>query len=130
MDSLNSGSKVIAILEDDHDVRLGIELLLKSSGYQVIAGSSGEEVARLITEHRLQPTHIIADYRLGFRTAIEEVPVITAEASDNALVIVVTGCTSPETRALIEGYGWRLLIKPFPPAGLLSCLNWPPLTPS
>ena len=45
---------------------------------EVVAGQTGSEVAALIAERHLHPTLIVADYRLGATTAVEEVPEVMA----------------------------------------------------
>ena len=123
MEMPSIGSTVIALLEDDEVVRSAVTLLLESRGFHVVSGSSGSELAALIAATGTQPTLIIADYRLGLKTVIEELPEVVAITGSNAGVIVTTGDTSLETRTLIEAYGWRLLIKPYRPEELLSYIG-------
>ncbi|PWC36205.1 hypothetical protein TSO352_13800 [Azospirillum sp. TSO35-2] len=98
-------------------------LLLQANGLHVVSGASGSELAAVIAASGTRPSLIVADYRLGMMTAVDEVPAVAAAAGPGAEVVVTTGDTSPETRELIEACGWRLLIKPFRPEQLLSCVR-------
>jgi DNA-binding response OmpR family regulator len=72
---------------------------------------------------RLRPTIIIADYRLGATTAMDEVPEVMAALPGDVTVVITTGDTSPETRDLIAACGWHLLTKPYRPQDILSIMN-------
>jgi DNA-binding response OmpR family regulator len=120
------GCTVIALLEADPAVRTAASLLLESRGIQVVAGATGSALAELIVASGVQPALIVADYRLGPKTAFEEVPKVVAASGANAVVIVASGRISPEARAQIEARGWRLLMKPYGPEELFSSIDGPP----
>ncbi|HYF89220.1 response regulator [Azospirillum sp.] len=113
----------VAVLEDDAIVRLAITAFFDAQGTEVLAGSNGSEVAALVAMTRLRPTIIIADYRLGATTAMDEVPEVMAALPEDVTVVITTGDTSPETRDLIAACGWRLLTKPYRPQDILSIMN-------
>ena len=110
----------IALLEDDDQVRFAVTALLGSKGFEAVAGASGAELSELIRARGVRPALLIADYRLGFATALEEVPLVLPALAPDARVVVTTGDTAHRTRELIEGRGWRLLIKPYQPLALLA----------
>lgn len=113
----------VAVLEDDAIVRLAITAFFDAQGTEVLAGTTGSEVAALVFMTRLRPTIIIADYRLGATTAVDEVPEVMAALPEDVTVVITTGDTSPETRDLIAACGWRLLTKPYRPHDILSIMN-------
>lgn len=115
----------IALIEDDHIVRLGLETLLNSIGMRVEAGVNGQEVAQRVLEAKCIPTAIVADWRLGSTTAKDEVPKVLEVAPNTVLVVITTGDTSPEVRKQVEELGWRLLIKPYHPRELRALLQNP-----
>lgn len=119
-ESLNTA---VAVLEDDAIVRLAITAFFDAQGAEVVAGATGSEVAALVAATRLQPTIIIADYRLGQTTAMDEVPELMAALPGDVTVVITTGDTSPETRDVIAACGWRLLTKPYSPQDIISILN-------
>lgn len=120
---LGNTTAAIVILEDDAIVRLATMEFFETRGSAVVAGETGSEVAALIAEMRLHPTLIVADYRLGATTAIEEVPEIMAALPADVIVVVTTGDTSANTRTLIEACGWRLLAKPYQPENLIAMIG-------
>ena len=113
----------VAFIEDDGAVRAGVMTLLESLGIDVVAGATGAEVVAQIVETGARPTLIIADYRLGLRTALEDVPEVIAALSGDVEVVVTTGDTSAEVRTAVEQCGWRLLIKPYRPAELIAVID-------
>ncbi|WP_137140993.1 response regulator [Azospirillum brasilense] len=113
----------IVLLEDDSLVRVAMSAFFRTEGIVVVAGATGAAMADLITLERLRPTLIVADFRLGSRTAMDEVPDILAVLPAAVPVIVTTGDTSAETRKLVEARGWSLLIKPYKPQHLLSVIK-------
>ena len=113
----------VVVLEDDAIVRLAITAFFDAQGTEVLAGANGSEVAALVAMTRLRPTIIIADYRLGATTAMDEVPEVMAALPEDVTVVITTGDTSPETRDLIGACGWRLLTKPYRPQDILSIMN-------
>lgn len=115
----------IVLIEDDHSVRLGLEVLLNSTGIRVEAGVNGQEVVQRILETKCVPTAIVADWKLGSTTAKDEVPKVLEVAPNIPLVVVTTGDTSPEVRKQVEELGWRLLIKPYHPRELWALLQNP-----
>jgi len=115
-------NEAIAILEDDALLRCAIAITLEAQGFEVVVGSTGSDVAGQVAGRGLQPTLIITDYRLGTKTALDEIPEVMAALAGNVTVVVTTGDTSSETRTLIEKCGWHLLIKPYRPQDLLSII--------
>ena len=96
----DNANAAIVLLEDDALVRCAVVTVLEARGFEVAAGSTGAEVAGLVAKRRLQPMLIVADYRLGLKTAVDEVPEILAALPRAATVVVTTGDTSAETRTL------------------------------
>lgn len=117
----NAGGMVLALLEDDGVIRLTATLLLEAKGVHVIAASSGTDLARRIVASGNRPA-VVANYRLGSRTAVDDLPEVMAVAA-GARVVIATGDSSRETRERIEAYGWRLLIKPYRPEDLLLSIG-------
>lgn len=113
----------VAVLEDDEILRLAITAFFDARGTEVLAGATGSEVAALVAVTRLQPRIIIADYRLGPTTAMDEVPEVMAALPGDVTVIITTGDTSPETRDLIAACGWLLLTKPYRPQDIISIIG-------
>lgn len=120
MEAQINAAPVVALLEDDDQVRFAVTALLGSKGIETVAAAAGAELAGMIIARGVRPALLIADYRLGSATALEEVPAVLPALAPDARVIVTTGDTSPATRDLIEGNGWGLLIKPYKPQELLG----------
>lgn len=116
----------IALLESDPAVRSAVTLFLEFSGIQVVAGSTGSELASRIVARGIQPALIVADICAGANTAFDEVPVVLASMGHTPKVVVTSDDISPEMRSQIEANGWQFLIKPYPPEELLSHISGRP----
>jgi len=118
----------VAVIDDDPDVRSGMQLLLNRWGCQVLAGADANEVLQLLkarpwpgTQGPLQA--IVADYRLrGGRTGIEAIAALRAGFGHTLPALLVSGDSSPEQLALMQASGFACMSKPVRPARLRGWL--------
>lgn len=98
---------VVAVIEDEADVRDSLRLLLGQWGYTVIAGDDEDCVLRAIGDR--PPDLVLADYRLrGGRTGIEAIGAIRRKAGADIPGLLLTGDTGLDR----ERDGLRVLRKP------------------
>jgi len=119
---------VVAVIDDDPDVRSGMHVLLERWGCQVLAGADAAEVLRLLRapawpHTAAAPQAIVADYRLrGGRTGIEAIAALRAACGSTLPALLVSGDSSPEQLALMQASGFACMSKPVRPARLRGWL--------
>ena len=118
---------VVAVIEDDPEVRESMRTLLDSWGCRAIDGSdAGEVLLRLHAddgEEALPPQAVIADLRLrGERDGLGEVAHLRARFDATLPALIVSGDSAPERVRLLQSSGLPWLSKPVPAARLRSWL--------
>ena len=115
---------VVAIIEDDAEVRDSLAALLRRWGHDVLAAASATELLR---QHGAAPRAIeavIADYRLrGDATGDAHALQLFAALGNTVPALIVTGDTAPERLSALAGCGMPWLSKPVQPARLRSWLS-------
>ncbi len=117
-----SGS-VVALVEDDPDIReLSVDLM-EQWGCRVVAGEYAEDVMRKLDIAELRPDLLVCDYRLPHGTTAIHVIKRMRELWGNELpAVVLTGDTASETLHEIHDSGAILLHKPIAPIRLRSMM--------
>lgn len=106
-DAVGAVGAVVAVIEDEADVRDSLRLLLGQWGYTVIAGDDEDCVLRAIGDR--PPDLVLADYRLrGGRTGIEAIGAIRRKTGADIPGLLLTGDTGLDR----ERDGLRVLRKP------------------
>jgi len=119
---------VVAVIDDDPDVRSAMQLLLDRWGCRVLVGADAADVLRWLQAPPEPPTPvplhaIVADYRLrGGRTGIEAIAVLRAACGHTLPAMLVSGDSSPEQLALMRASGLACMSKPVRPARLRDWL--------
>lgn len=111
---IRPGSETILLVEDDADVRLTVERLLKSLGYTVIAAPDGPSALALVDEG-LRPDLLLADVVLPKGMSGRDVSIAVAERAPECRILFMSGYT--EDAVMHHGRldeGVVLLSKPFP----------------
>ena len=119
---------VVAVIDDDPDVRNSMQVLLGRWGCRVLAGADSADVMQLLrappwalTRSPLQA--IVADYRLrGGRTGIDAIAALRATCGNTLPALLVSGDSSPEQLALMAASGLACMSKPIRPARLRGWL--------
>ena len=103
----------ILIIEDNTDVRTGLQLLTEGWGYEAVTASSGEEALTLCFAQALPFDVIMADHRLGDGlTGTDTAKKICAQARRSIPTVIVTGDTDSEKIAEIKESGFEVMHKP------------------
>jgi DNA-binding response OmpR family regulator len=109
--------RTILVVEDDSATRLGLELLLKRAGYDVVATHSVAEGQRALEE--AAPDLLIADVRLGAFNGLQLIAMNPLPIP----AIVMTGFDDPVLEADARRLGAEYLLKPIVPAALLTLVK-------
>ncbi|MBT9490939.1 MAG: response regulator [Paucibacter sp.] len=115
--------RVVAVIDDDPDVRQGMQLLLERWGCRVLAGADAAEVMRQLEGVTSPLQAIVADYRLrGGQTGVEAINTLRTDCSKAVPALLVSGESSPEQLAQMKASGFACMSKPVRPARLRSWL--------
>jgi len=115
-------NKVIALVEDDADIREFTTEIMQEWGCRVFAGESGASVLRELDKAALRPDLLVCDYRLPNNQTALDVMGQMREYWGDLPVLVVTGDTEAETLQAIQKSGAMLLHKPIATTRLRSMM--------
>lgn len=123
-DQIDFQGLLVLVIDDEKDVREGMELILEQVNCAVVSVESAEAAQHLIVENDLEPALIIADYRLREgKTGDEAIALVREELNSDIPALIVTGDTSPERVREAAGSGMKLLHKPVSPAELIAVVE-------
>jgi CheY-like chemotaxis protein/anti-sigma regulatory factor (Ser/Thr protein kinase) len=116
---------VVALVEDDQDIRELSNELMEQWGCKVVAGEYAEDVMRKLDIAELRPDVLVCDYRLPHGvTAIQVIKQMRELWGSQLPVVVLTGDTASETLNAIHASGAILLHKPIAPVRLRSMMYY------
>ena len=114
---------VVALIEDDPDIRQVIAGLMEQWGCRVFPGESPFEVLRAVEARTARPDLLVCDYRLPHGlTAIHAIAHMR-EWWGSIPAMVLTGDTAPDVLHEIQKSGALLLHKPISAARLRSLMH-------
>lgn len=114
---------VVALVEDDPDIRQLLAELMGDWGCHVFDGENGEDVMRKIDVKGKRPDILVSDYRLPQGvTAIQVIKRVHELWGEGVPALVLTGDTAPETLQNIHTSGAMLLHKPIAPTRLRTMM--------
>lgn len=115
---------VIAVIDDDAEVRDAMRSLLNSWQCDVLAGADADDVIRLVRAGHAAPRAVVADLRLlGGRDGVAEVARLRAAFGADLPALLVSGDSAPERVRVMQDSGLPWLAKPVSPARLRSWLS-------
>ena len=112
---------LLAVVDDDADVRVALTRLVSSAGFAVETFASGAEFLRSLDDH--EPDCVVLDLHMPEMSGFD---VQGALASSHAAVpvIVITGHDTPESRARAIQLGAKVyLCKPIDDEALLAAIG-------
>jgi signal transduction histidine kinase len=116
---------VVALVEDDSDIRELSSDLMEQWGCRVIAGEYADDVMRKLDIAEQRPDLLVCDYRLpNGMTAIHVIRRMRELWGADLPVVVLTGDTARETLSEIHASGAILLHKPIAPVRLRSMMYY------
>ena len=116
---------VVAVLEDDREVRQGMQTLLAHWGCVACDGADAHEIGARLREIGVQaPDAVVADYRLrDDRSGLVEVAALQHAWGVEVPALLVTGDSAPEAIAALHASRHDWLSKPVSAARLRSWLQ-------
>lgn len=115
---------VVALVEDDPDIRRMTAELMTQWGCRVFAAELPAEVVGEMELHGQRPGLLICDYRLPQgMTAVHAIDQMRKLWGKDIPAMVLTGDTAPEVLHEIKGSDAMLLHKPVAPARLRSLMH-------
>lgn len=108
------------MIDDEAIILTGMEIMLDSWGYRVIATETADgALAALRGQSPIPvPSVIISDYRLHGRSGVEAVRALRALCGAPVPAIILTGDTGAELVAAAQVHGLTVVHKPVAPAEL------------
>ena len=111
---------LLALVDDDEDVRVALTRLVASAGLEVEPFSSGAEFLRSIEDH--VPDCVVLDLHMPGMSGFE-VQAALAQGHAMVPVVIITGHDTPESRARALRLGARsYLCKPVDDEALLAAI--------
>ena len=107
----------ILVVDDDEATRLGLELLLEHSGYEVLSASTVPSAIRLLASEN--PDLLIVDIRLDAYNGLH----LVALRPRPIPAIVLTGFADPSIEADARSLGAEFLLKPVDPSALTAVVD-------
>lgn len=121
--SLQLGSGLVLVVDDELSIQTAMESLLKSWGYDVIAAASCDEMLSRIAHRHDVPRLIICDYRLrAHEKGIEVIERLRSEYNEDIPGMLITGDTAPDRLKEAQESGFVLLHKPVQNAKLRAAV--------
>lgn len=115
---------IIAVIEDDQEVREGMETILGATGHIAITAESAEEMVDHLTTEGITPDLLITDYRLrDNKTGTDAIKSVFAAVANKLPAVIITGDTSPKRVKEASLSGFTLLHKPIEPQHLLATID-------
>ena len=87
---------IVAVVDDEDDVRLSLQRLLRSAGFEVLVYASGTEFLRHVTES--SPDCVVLDMHMPRLTGLDVQAALREHALD-VPVVILTGNETAEMRA-------------------------------
>ncbi|QBR02301.1 hybrid sensor histidine kinase/response regulator [Paraburkholderia pallida] len=115
---------VVAIIEDNRDLRIEISMRLSERGCYVVAGESSSDVIEQLGIEALAsgPHFILSDYRLENEDGIAAITAVRAASGAAIPAILWSGDTSSAVLKKVAVSGMKLLSKPVSERTLLTTL--------
>ncbi len=115
---------LVALVEDDPDIRQITAELMRQWGCRVVAGELPGEVMRELSVQNAHPDLLVSDYRLRLGvTGIQAIGQMRERWGQGTPAMVLTGDTAPQVLQDIHAAGAMLLHKPITPARLRSLMH-------
>ncbi len=113
----------ILVIDDEHDVRDGMQTVLLQHGCDVIVADSAEQACNYIITNNWVPQLIVADYRLrDDKTGDMAIEQVREEVNMDVPAMIITGDTSPVRLREATASGFPLLHKPVVAEDLLNAI--------
>jgi signal transduction histidine kinase len=110
---LNAVGQRIAVIENEEDIRIGLQTVLQSWGCNVIAANSTNAILSMLENDEEPVTAIISDYSLSNSgNGIDAIIALRQRYDSTLPAILITGDTTRETYIAAQEANLPLLYKP------------------
>ena len=114
----------IMVIDDEADVRSGMQAVLDAWGCHTIVASSEEEAIEKTKHRKFSPQVIIVDHRLrNDKTGTQAIARLRHEWGADIPALIVTGDTAPDRLLEAQASGHTLMHKPLQPGKLRAYLR-------
>lgn len=108
---------VVMFIDDEDEIREGMDKTLKEWGCIPMIAASGDEAVQQLQKTKQRPDVILADYRLrGGENGADAIRQVCKEVGKKIPALIITGDTAPERLREAKASGYTLLHKPLQPA--------------
>lgn len=111
----------VLIVDDNRDLRLFLEQLLKESGWELEVAGSTKEALKLFSEYK--PDVVILDYMLGRDDGVKLGRELQASTPQTQVIIMTGGNLPPDAQVVCQALGYPVLFKPFFPNELVDLVR-------
>lgn len=124
MSNLSNKEVLIAFIEDEFEIREGMEIMLSNQGYDIITADSATALITTMKNEQLAPDLLITDYRLRKnQTGTDAIERVCSYLDNKIPAIIITGDTSPQRVKEATLSGFTLLHKPVEPIELVASID-------
>lgn len=118
---MGTDARLLAVVDDDDDVRVALRRLVSSAGFAVETYASGAEFLHSVDDH--EPDCVVLDLHMPQMSGFEVQGALALEHA-GVPVVVITGHDTPESRARALSLGAKAyLCKPVDDKALLSAIG-------
>jgi two-component system, OmpR family, phosphate regulon response regulator PhoB len=120
MTSDASPDRLVVVIDDEAIILTGMEIMLDSWGYRVIAAETGEAALAALRAQTPTPVPcvIVSDYRLRGLSGVEVVRALRGLCGAPVPAIILTGDTGADLVAAAQVDGLTVVHKPVAPSDL------------
>lgn len=123
-DEIVTTQPLVVVIDDEENIRAGMEQLLGSWGCEVVVSADAEGIISQLDAGHRKPDGIICDYRLrDSQTGLEAIKAINGVYDSAIPALIVTGDTEKQLLIDLKASGHQVLHKPVPPARLRAFLR-------
>ena len=118
---------LVAVIDDNADTLLGMELVLRKWGCRVLTGTAPTDVLVQLISQDLVPDLILSDYHLKAELKGDEaIAEVQQEFDQPPPAAIMTSDPDPALRKQLQARGFTVLDKPLNLAQLRAMLHLPP----
>jgi FixJ family two-component response regulator len=118
---MGKDARLLAVVDDDADVRVALQRLVCSAGFEVETYATGAEFLHSVDDH--EPDCVVLDLHMPEMSGFE-VQGALAQAHAGVPVVIITGHDTPEAHARALRLGAKAyLCKPVDDNALLSAIG-------
>lgn len=123
-ENVTPDNKLIVVIDDEEDIREGLNSVLTLWDYKVITAEEPQSALQQLQVLERKPDVIISDYRLrGGKTGVEAIESIHSVFGKDIPALLITGDIESERLVEMKMSGFQILFKPVPTMKLRAFLR-------